>query len=86
MFSKNIFQDIKQLIFPQADDHLFIRDEHRELLLAFLDNPSSDTTLALYRFISRIQKKEQVYDLMNTLRVYEEGYVNPSSSKFKKAQ
>lgn len=74
MFTKNIFHDIRRLIFEQPSDNLFIKDEHRQLLLAFLDNPSSDSTLALYNFISRIQKKERVYNLMDTLRLYEEGF------------
>lgn len=36
--------------------------------------PSTDSTLSLYNFISGIQKKERVYDLMEDLRLYEQGF------------
>lgn len=73
MFAKNIFLDIRSIIFPEANDHLSIREEHKRVLLAFLDAPSPSATLALYRFVSQVQRKEGVYDLMDVLRLYEKG-------------
>lgn len=76
MFSRNIFKDIEILIFKQADDHLQIRDEHRDRILAVLRNPTFNTTLSLYNFIARIHKKNYVFDLMDALRLYEKGFTN----------
>ena len=74
MFSRNIFKDIELLIFKQVDDHLGIRNEHRAFMLKFLRQPSFDTTLTLYQFIADVHKKTYVFDLMNELRSYEEGF------------
>jgi hypothetical protein len=45
-------------------------------MLSFLRNPNADTTLSLYNFIAEIHKKGYVFNLMDDLRVYEEGFTN----------
>ena len=76
MFSKNIFSDIKALIFPTHGDKLNIRGEHKNVIDSFLVNPTTDTAFNLFKFIQVLHKKEYVFGLMNELRLYEKGFVD----------
>jgi len=74
MFSRNIFGDIERLIFNPLSDNLGIRDDHKRFILQFLRTPSSKTTMNLYQFIANVHRKTYVFDLMNELRAYEDGF------------
>lgn len=69
----NIFDDIKRLIFETGNDNLGIRDEHRDKILAFLARPSAATADDLFKFIQVVHQKEEVFDLMPALQLYERG-------------
>lgn len=75
MFHRNIFSDIKELIFLPSDDHLEIRDEHRNAIDTFLMKPDPDTAYNLFKFIKVLHQKESIFDLMNQLRLYEKGFL-----------
>ena len=74
MFNRNVFLDIERLIFQSGRDCLNVRDEHKERILAFLQDPNFDTTLRLYHFIAEVHQKGRVFNLMNVLRIHEEGF------------
>ncbi len=73
MFSRNVFKDIERAIF-RSHEYLGIRDEHKERILAFLNRPSLSTALSLYQFIAKVHKKDEVFDLMENLKLYEVGF------------
>ena len=50
---ENILKDIQRLIFPDQDDHLMIRDDHKSLIEKFLIHPVLKTARDLYNFIQK---------------------------------
>jgi hypothetical protein len=70
----DINQDIKNLIFNAQPDHLNIRDEHRQLLELFLDNPGEENAAKLFDFIHKVHHKQTLFNSMNQLRDYEIGF------------
>lgn len=70
----DIYQDMRQLIFPSLQDNLNIYNGHKDLIQDFLDNPKHETARKLFTFIAHIHRKNYVFDLMSDLKIYEEGF------------
>ena len=75
MFSRNIFTDIKGILFNSDNDYLGIYGEHRETIEQFLSKPNQESATALFKFIKMIHQKGDVFSLMNDLRLYENGFI-----------
>lgn len=67
-----MLEDIKRLIFPDQNDQLWIRGEHKSLIENFIAKPKLATARDLYNFIQKSHEKERVFTFMDDLRLYEE--------------
>ena len=63
MFKRNIFEDIKRLIFNE-EDFLDIRNEHKNAIITFLEKKDHESASNLFNFIKVIHQKETIFDLM----------------------
>jgi len=71
---KNIFKDIRTLIFKNENNHLNIGGDRKKAIENFLAKPSFRTATNLFNSIRVHHKKHTIFKLMSDLKLYEDGF------------
>lgn len=74
--NQNILNDISKLIFPNVNDHLWIRDDHKIYIETFIEDPTKHNAQELFKFLLEKKTKTKMNKFVSEMALCETALKN----------